>query len=192
MNETIRTQLSYDVYLTYEESVTGLENQKVIINLKNNLNEKIVITNESISKDNKKYKSKLDAENFIKSSFTSIKGVSQVSITWDPWSILSYTVKITYDTKSLGPETCEGTIELKANIESTIKNAKLKFETIEYKSSTSAQAEVEKELKAIEGIKDIVFKWDDESLFKYNVKIEYLDDYFGPLVLTGTLKKYES
>ncbi|WP_028124286.1 hypothetical protein [Mesoplasma melaleucae] len=75
-----------------------------------------------------------------------------------------------------------------ANVKPTIKKAKAQFETIEFKNSDSAQTEVEKKLKSIAGIKNVTFNWNDESSFKYNVQIDYVDNFFGPSLLMEHLK----
>ncbi|WP_028124295.1 hypothetical protein [Mesoplasma melaleucae] len=55
------------------------------------------------------------------------------------WADLSYIAKIKYDEKSFGPETAEGTIQLKTNIQARINVVKTKFESKKFKNSVEAQ-----------------------------------------------------
>ncbi|AVN59118.1 hypothetical protein [Mesoplasma florum] len=187
-----RSRLKYEVNLTYKNNVEGPEKQEVLINLKNNLSTDIYAANQSISKDNKKYESKPAAAKFIKSTFESIEGVQSTSLVWDQWAPYNYTISIKYDDKSKGPENAEGVIQLKSNLADAIKTAQNIFESKEYKSSSSARTTIESSLK-IEGITITDFSLvDDESLLKYNVKLSYSNDYFGPTSISGKLSKYQS
>ncbi|WP_199787959.1 hypothetical protein [Mesoplasma florum] len=186
-----RSRLKYEVNLTYKYNVVGPEKQEVLINLKNNLSTDIYAANQSISKDNKKYESKPAATKVIKSTFESIEGVQSTSLVWDQWAPYKYTISIKYDDKSKGPESAEGVIELKSNLADAIKIAQNIFESKEYKSSSSARTTVASNLK-IEGITNTEFSWIDESLLKYNIKLSYSNDYFGPSSISGTLLKYQS
>ncbi|WP_199786899.1 hypothetical protein [Mesoplasma florum] len=187
-----RSRLKYEVNLTYKNNVEGPEKQEVLINLKNNLSTDIYAANQSISKDNKKYESKPAAAKFIKSTFEIIEGVQSTSLVWDQWAPYNYTISIKYDDKSKGPENAEGVIQLKSNLADAIKTAQNIFESKEYKSSSSARTTIESSLK-IEGITITDFSLvDDESLLKYNVKLSYSNDYFGPTSISGKLSKYQS
>ncbi|ATZ21745.1 hypothetical protein [Mesoplasma tabanidae] len=186
-----RSQLKYEVNLTYKNNVQGPEKKDVLINIKNNLSTDIYAANQSISKDNKKYESKVLAAKIIKETFESIKGVKSTNLVWDQWAPYNYTISIKYDDKSQGPETAEGVIQLKTNLSDAIKTAKNIFEIKEYKNSVSAKSAVETNLK-IEGILNAEFSWEDEATFKYNIKFSYSNDFFGPPSISGTLLKYES
>ncbi|WP_199787093.1 hypothetical protein [Mesoplasma florum] len=188
---TVRSQLKFEVSLNYRNNVEGPEKIEVLINLKNNLTTDIYAANQSISKDNKKYESKIAAAKFIKSTFESIEGVEKTSLVWDQWAPYNYTISIKYDEKSKGPENAEGVIQLKTNLTEAIKTAKNIFESKEYKSSVSAKNAVESNLK-IEGILNAEFSWEDEVALKYNIKLSYSNDFFGPSSISGTLLKYES
>ncbi|AAT75863.1 unknown lipoprotein [Mesoplasma florum L1] len=188
---TVRSQLKFEISLNYRNNVEGPEKIEVLINLKNNLTTDIYAANQSISKDNKKYESKIAAAKFIKSTFESIEGVEKTSLVWDQWAPYNYTISIKYDEKSKGPENAEGVIQLKTNLTEAIKTAKNIFESKEYKSSVSAKNAVESNLK-IEGILNAEFSWEDEVALKYNIKLSYSNDFFGPSSISGTLLKYES
>ncbi|ATZ21040.1 hypothetical protein [Mesoplasma coleopterae] len=188
---TVRSQLKFEVSLNYRDNVQGPEKLEVLINLKNNLSTDIYAANQSISKDNKKYESKVAAAKFIKSTFESIEGVEKTSLVWDQWAPYNYTISIRYDEKSKGPENAEGVIQLKTNLTEAIKTVKNNFESKEYKSSVSAKSAVESNLK-IEGVLNAEFSWEDEATLKYNIKLTYSNDFFGPSSISGTLLKYES
>ncbi|WP_164703983.1 hypothetical protein [Mesoplasma entomophilum] len=188
---TTRSQLKFEVSLSYRDNVEGPEKQEVSINLKNNLSTDIYAANQLVTNGNKKYESKTAATKFIKSSFENIEGIKNTSVVWDQWAPYNYTISIKYDEKSKGPENIEGAIQLKTNLAEAIKTAKNIFESKEYKSVVSAKSEVESNLK-IEGILNAEFSWEDEATLKYNVKLTYSNDFFGPTSISGKLLKYQS
>ncbi|ASZ09273.1 hypothetical protein CK556_02830 [Mesoplasma chauliocola] len=188
----MKSQFSFEVELTYEGNITGPKKQSVIINLKNNLATDVYAVNESVSKNNKKYNNKLEAERYIISSLKAINGVSNASVSWDQYAPLRYTTKISYDESAYGPKTQEGSIVLRKNLASSINSIKNKLEAVEYKNSVDPKANFINELDKLEGIDKVEFIWVNEDTYEYKINLTYNNDYFGPSSISGTLTKYKS
>ncbi|WP_028124287.1 hypothetical protein [Mesoplasma melaleucae] len=81
INEAVKRQLSYHVYLTYEDSIIGPEIKNVKINIKNNLTaSKLNLANKSVLENISKYKSKIKAKTLLKLHLQVFKGFHKLQL----------------------------------------------------------------------------------------------------------------